>query len=57
MTTLDPSPFRVELGDFFLEQTTDERWAFGRGDEILLTGLSAEEVFLLVVHLRECGGS
>jgi hypothetical protein len=47
-------PARVELGDCFLQETLpDGFWTFGRGSEILMTGLSTEEAFLLVMHLRK----
>jgi hypothetical protein len=49
-----PPRARVELGECFLEEETARCgfWAFGRGKDVLLTGLSTEEAFLLVVHLR-----
>jgi hypothetical protein len=40
---------RVEDGEFFVEQTEpDGCWVFGRGREVLLTGLSREEALSLL---------
>jgi hypothetical protein len=50
----DPEhPARVELGEFFLQEgVLPGRWTFGRGKESLVTGLSAEQAFQIVVRLR-----
>jgi hypothetical protein len=46
---------RVEQGEFFVEQMEpDGRWAFGRGHDVLLTGLTHHEALLLLA--RHAGG-
>jgi hypothetical protein len=47
-----PRPFRVDLGEYFLEEGARRgSWTFGRGSEALLTGLTAEEAFAIVIRL------